>query len=154
MSEILELAPPTYWQHVSEKDNQADCASRGLFPSVLAQNPSWWKGPGWLCTPQSKWPSTLELTEKPVPEEEREIAPEMSMLSLTIDLPILEQISSFNKLRRVTAWILQFINNCPASKTQQPLHEGTLKTDELVSAEERWIASAQQTAYPEELNIL
>ena len=67
---------------------------------------------------------------------------------------ILERISSFNRLRQVMAWILQFVHNCCASKTHQAMSEGTLKTDELVSAEERWIFSAQQRAYPEELNIL
>ena len=92
--------------------------------------------------------------EKPIPEEEREIALEISVLTLTMDLPILEQMSSFTRLRRVTAWILQFVHNCCASKTQQATREGTLKTDELVSVEERWISSTQQTAYSEELNIL
>ena len=72
VSEILELTPPT-----RSKDNPADCASRGLFPSELAQHPSWWKGPGWLHTLQSKWPSTPELENKPVPEEEQEILPEI-----------------------------------------------------------------------------
>ena len=53
VSEILELAPLTCWRHVSGKDNPTNCTSRGLFPSELAQHPSWWKGPGWLCTPQT-----------------------------------------------------------------------------------------------------
>ena len=76
------------------------------------------------------------------------------MLFLTIDLPILEQISSFYRLRRVKAWIFQFVHNCCAGKTQQAMRKGTLKTDELISAEERWIASALQMVYPEELSIL
>ena len=46
VSEILELAPPTCWRHVSRKHNPANCVSRGLFPSELAQHPSWWKEPG------------------------------------------------------------------------------------------------------------
>ena len=32
--------------------------------------------------------------------------------------------------------------------------KGTIKTNEMISAEERWIASAQQTAYPRQLTIL
>ena len=39
-------------------------------------------------------------------------------------------------------------------KTRQATCKGKLKTDELISAEEHWIASAQQTAYPEKLSNL
>ena len=69
--EMLELTPPTCWDHVSSEDNPADCASRGLFPSELAQYPSCKKGPGWLHTPQSDWPLTPELADEPEPEEKR-----------------------------------------------------------------------------------
>ena len=46
---------------------------------------------------------------------------------------------------------------CPQLQSQQKqAHraKGTLKTNELISPEERWIASAQQMAYPKELTIL
>ena len=76
------------------------------------------------------------------------------MVSTTIDLPILQQMSSFNRLRRVTAWIFRFVHNCHANKNKQAVRKGRLKTNELISAEECWIASAQQTAYPKELTIL
>ena len=33
VSEIAELVPPDYWQHVSGNKNPADYASRGLLPS-------------------------------------------------------------------------------------------------------------------------
>ena len=64
--EIFERISPTCWHHVNGKGNPADCTSIGLFPSELAQHPSWWKGPGGLRTPQNKWPSTPELVDKPV----------------------------------------------------------------------------------------
>ena len=78
----------------------------------------------------------------------------ISMLTLTMDLPILELMSSFTRLRWVTARILLLVHNCRASKTRQAMREGALKTDELVPVEERWISSAQQTAYFKKLNIL
>ena len=76
------------------------------------------------------------------------------MVSITIDLTILQQISSFNRLRQVTAWTLRFVHNCRANKNKQAMRKGTLKTNKLTSAEECWIASTQQMAYPEELTIL
>ena len=38
VSEILELTLPKAWRHVAGKDNPADCATRGLYPSQLASH--------------------------------------------------------------------------------------------------------------------
>ena len=38
VSQITELVHPDRWNHVSGKDNPADCASRGLFPSALLEH--------------------------------------------------------------------------------------------------------------------
>ena len=38
----MQLVPPDRWNHVSSPDNQADCASRGLFPSELVDHELWW----------------------------------------------------------------------------------------------------------------
>ena len=127
---------------------------KAIISSELGQHPSWWKGPAWLRTPQNEWPSTQVLVDKPVLNEGKEIPPEISMVSVTIDLPIVQKMSSFNRLRRVTAWILQFVHNSRASKNKQAVRKGMLETNELNLAEERWIASTKQTAYPEELSIL
>ena len=94
------------------------------------------------------------MAYKPVPDEEKEIPPEISLVSITTDLPILQQISSFKRLRQVMAWILQFVHNWRGNKNKQAMHKGTLRSNELIFAEEHWIASAQQTAYPKELTIL
>ena len=74
------------------------------------------EGPGWLHTPQSEWPLTPELVDKSVPGEERETPAEISVVSISVDLPILQQISSFSRLRWVTAWILRFVHNGRANK--------------------------------------
>ena len=76
------------------------------------------------------------------------------MVSISIDLPILQQVPSFNRLRWVTAWILGFVHDCRDNKHKKAVCKGRLKTNELISAEECWITSAQQTAYSEELAIL
>ena len=69
------------------------------------------------------------------------------MVSTLIYQPIQKQITSFNKVRQVTAWILRFVHNCRANKNKQAVNESTLKTNKLILAKERWIASAKQTAY-------
>ena len=45
ISEILELVSPAAWRHVTGKNNPADCASRGLYPSQLTSHKLWWKVP-------------------------------------------------------------------------------------------------------------
>ena len=57
VSEILELTLPKAWRHVAGKDNPADCATRGLYPSQLADHTQWWQGPEWLRLPEPEWPA-------------------------------------------------------------------------------------------------
>ena len=48
----------------------------------------------------------------------------------------------------------RFIHNCRARSKGEQLLTGVLANSELVAAENLWIASAQQSTYPNELNIL
>ena len=156
ISEIMELAPPEQWRHVPGSLNPADCASRGLYPSDLAQHHMWWDGPEWLSGPEADWPSAPPLDRSPVPSEEKEIASEaaVALLATPIELPLFVKISNYVHLKRVTAWMLRFIHNCRARvKSAQP-GNGHLKTSELIAAEELWIASAQSTDFPEEITAI
>ena len=56
ISHIIELIPPSQWNHVSGVDNPTDCVSRGLFPSELLDLELWWDEPAWLKSPPSDWP--------------------------------------------------------------------------------------------------
>ena len=48
ISQIVDLIPPSHWQHVEGVENTADSASRGLLPSELLSCDLWWNGPSWL----------------------------------------------------------------------------------------------------------
>ena len=95
-----------------------------------------------------------ELIDRPEPSEERTAPPEISLLTVPIDFSLLERVSSFSRLRRVTAWAWRFIYNCRAKKKNETPARGTLTTKELRTAEERWIAATQHTAFSEEISIL
>ena len=45
ISKILDKIPRSAWNHVSSKDNPADCALRGMSAATLKQFALWWKGP-------------------------------------------------------------------------------------------------------------
>ena len=157
VAEIMELVPPERWQHVPGVSNPADCLSRGLYPSELVGYRTWWNGPSWLSGPTSDWPVLPELADKPEPSEEREgfdSLLEVNLLTHPIKLPLLERVSSYERLRRVTAWIRRFVRNCRAKVRNEALELNALTNPELNAAEEQWIATIQQFAFPEELKAL
>ena len=148
VSTIMELVPPDRWRHVSGLDNPADCASRG---SELATYSLWWDGPAWLHEPESVWPSIPDLKDVSDPLEERKVHTETARVIVQHLLTILERISNFNKLKRVTAWILRFVNNCRrCPETCQPF----LNTLELSTAENYWLKVVQQAVFQEEIVLL
>ena len=155
ISEIMELVPPNQWRHIPGSLNPADCASRGLYPSALAEYHMWWDGPEWLSGSETDWPSVPLLDRSPVPSEEREIADAgIALLATPIELPLLDRTSNYNRLKRITAWVLRFIHNCRTRKEKKLPESGYLKTSELIAAEELWIASAQSMDFPEEIMAL
>ena len=127
VAEALELFPPNNWNHVRGAENPADCASRGMYANELKKHDLWWQGPQWLQEPQSSWPTKPEVISIPVPAEERGGESELS--SVTVEKPAwLSDVSSFNRLKRVTAWILRFIHN---SRTKEDKRTTSLNSDEL-----------------------
>ena len=77
------------------------------------------------------------------------------MLTIQADVSLLDKISSYNRLKRITAWMLRFIHNCQTRRNdQQPVMRGSLSTTELNAAEMRWLVSAQRLYFPEEISAL
>ena len=113
---IVQSILPDHWNHVCSSHNPADCASQGLFPSELTEHRLWWNGPEWLQLPSDQWPSQTVVTHAGMPTEERDLCHTIASSAI---IP-LQQISSFTRLKHVTAWVLHFINNCRQPKTKRP----------------------------------
>ncbi|XP_040071825.1 uncharacterized protein LOC120844234 [Ixodes scapularis] len=149
VSEIQGLTEPINWRHCPGSENPADLLTRGLMPSALVENNTWWNGPIWLQCSESSWPSQVE--ERPECEEYKAEEKKDTVVQLTIPDEIhlmnLENYSSFNKLVRVTAWIKRFVNNIK----QQGQRRGALTSDEIIDAEKYWIAATQMQAFPKEI---
>ena len=94
-----------------------------------------------------------ELGNSPVPEEEK-IVQENTLLTVPVNLTLLDQVSSLSRLYRITAWIRRFINNCRAHKSGRTRNGRSLTTKELAAAESAWLATAQQQAFSEEITAL
>ena len=149
VSNIVQLIPPERWSHVDTSDNPADCASRGLFPSELAQHELWWNSPSWLKLHSTHWPTWSPTTTVPESSgEEKDIC-----LHTVIMAPIipLEKYSSFINLKRITAWILRFVNHSRHKKQHASLF---LSTTELSEAETYWLLLTQQLVFRDEIDAL
>lgn len=157
VAEVMELVPPDRWKHIPGIDNPADCASRGLYPSELVRHSAWWEGPPWLHESSSEWPKIPALKEKPEPCEEKTSLPgslEIGLTTTTNELPLLEKTSSYTRLRRITAWMRRFCNNCRASSREESFKTGALTTAELFAAEDLWLSLVQRTTFPDEIGTL
>ena len=114
--------------HVPTCENVADHATRGLSREE-ARNHVWFKGPAWLNLEHSKWPvrATDELTED---DEERCLTvftATQKTEHLQSTIPRIwptEKVSSYSKLKRITAYCLQFIRNASNSKAAKLEHQG------------------------------
>ena len=152
VSHIMELIAPDRWNHVSGIDNPADCASRGLFPSELLDHHLWWNGPTWLRLPSHNWPQQSDIPLSEPSDEERQIC---HLILANPNDPIipLDQYSSFNRLKCVTAWILCFIENCRNRLRREGLiiH---LSVEELIKAENYWISLVQKEYFALEISSL
>ena len=152
VSHIMELIAPDRWNHVSGTDNPADCASRGLFPSELLDHHLWWNGPTWLRLPSHNWPQQSDLPPSEPSDEERQIC--YLVLANPIDPIIpLDQYSSFNRLKCVTAWILRFIENCRNRLRREGLTIH-LSVEELIKAENYWMSLVQKEYFALEISSL
>ena len=119
VSNIVDLLGPERWCHVSGLENPADWASRGLYPSELIDNDLWWEGHDWLKLSSSHWPDQMQSSRpEAIYEEEKKV----SLVTLVQPVePVIsfDQFSSLSCLKRVTAWIMQFVEKSLAKASKQ-----------------------------------
>ena len=147
VNEILRISKKSSWNHCPGKENPADLGSRGVLASKLIRNPLWWEGPCWLTQGEELWPNCSDFGEKNEALEEKKKSIvvlgtiELSRNDLENSIDI-SRFSSFNRLLRVTAWVLRFVKNIKLKQSEnRELREIT--TSEMQEAEDLWIKQAQ-----------
>ena len=91
-----------------------------MFPAELIGNDVWRKGPDWSRENEDNWNKRVSFDEHPIPSEERDIQ-KILLPVIESDLPLLEKISSYSRLVRVTVWIQRFADNTrKRNKKHQP----------------------------------
>ena len=98
-----------------------------MLPSELLNHILWWFGPTWLHMNEEHWPQSRNLAPNEPEEEQNEVCLHTSLIIKTPVIPV-DRNSSFNHLKRITAWILRFIQNSLSSGGNEKLHICQLKS--------------------------
>ena len=139
VAEIQASWDPGAWRYVPTNFNPADDLSRGT--PVCETNGRWMNGPSFLTEDFDQWPTetdqaTSEIAKiREVKVNKPLLALQPAVISFFIDP---SRFSSWQRLCRVTAYCLRFINN----KRSQGVR-GPLLPSEIESAEQYLVKSAQ-----------
>ena len=150
VKKTLELTQPKHWLHVPGEDNPADCASRGVSPTALANLTLWWEGPPWLQEEPISTPH--QPPRKPLPEAGLPImvaAPYHSMADDISNLPL-----TYPHLVATTAWCLRFCDRIKHGRPNPDSRTKHLTGQERRIAEMWLLKEAQRRCFPEDIKRL
>ena len=150
VTQIVELVPSQQWRHVRGTENPADCASCGLFPAELITHHLWWNGPTWLSQDTSHWPRANSDPPSVTPED-ADVTTCLTSAIQPSNVIEVKRYSSYDRVKRVVAWILRFINNCRPTRQRR---EGLLYAFELRQAETKLWIHAQRDDFSDDLHSL
>lgn len=152
VSDIVSLTAVSQWQHVSSEDNPADVLSRGTNASNLASCHIWWHGPIWLQCDKHAWPvSSIQIPDKNLPEIKSVNTCLTDIEQSNVFLKLVQKISSFKKLLRITAFCIRFKNNTSRLSIKNC---GPLTTVELNNAVKVLVRCVQYQVFNVEIDRL
>jgi hypothetical protein len=152
VSAIQETLPDAQWNHVSGKENPADCASRGLSPRQLKEESLWWTGPKWLSQPTTTWPASNPTTADGVQLEERTSIVASVVTENMSQWNLLTRYSSLTRLLRITAIcrrVVSRMRRVPATSLSYPITPAEIESSRLF-----WVGAVQRTYFFGELKTL
>ncbi|XP_065078978.1 uncharacterized protein LOC135701958 [Ochlerotatus camptorhynchus] len=149
VGEILSETSVDEWRKVPGKLNVADEATKWGEGPCFKNGSRWFTGPEFLYKAELEWPGN-ELPEPNIPEDLRVI--HAHHREITEPLIDYRRFSKWERLQRVTAYMLRFCANCSGKVRGEKIEAGeVLSQEELQFAEEtlfRWI---QTETYPDEM---
>ncbi|XP_055928220.1 uncharacterized protein LOC129959422 [Argiope bruennichi] len=144
VKEIRSRSEPYQWNHVPGNLNPADLPSRGCSVNTLIAR-RWWEGPAWLTEEEELWPVSNLSPDKNVVNAEKKKSVVNSLFVSDYIREFLIRFSSFEKLIRVTAWMIRF---CRSSKLAKSCRVTDILTpDELKEAETKILLIVKKTSF-------
>ena len=145
IAEIQEKTNPCQWWWINGNNNPADKVTRPSKPEELDTGSMWQQGPSFLEDAKDTWP----IRQKPYEDD----LPDRTMVGLTTitastnddicNAIRIDNFSSYDKLLRVTARVLQFGDD----RTLRSI--GRLPEVQVIArAETLWIKHAQKQFFP------
>ncbi|KAK3745210.1 hypothetical protein QZH41_004249 [Actinostola sp. cb2023] len=167
VTKILSQSEETQWRYVDTASNPADEASRGMTVDVLLQNLRWTNGPEFLHQTEDAWPqqpADFGLIADNDPEVKREITVCATEANPDPVTEIIERFSSWNRLKRIAAWILRYKSKLQQATARRKANDHVkfqavseihpIEVVELQNAESALLRHVQKRCFSEELLIL
>ncbi|KAF9409768.1 hypothetical protein HW555_010967, partial [Spodoptera exigua] len=155
---ILKHSTPQSWYYIPSKQNPADIITKCTNAQQLINSDLWFSGPDFLRNDDNKcWPEQpRHLSVSDLPEIRSQ-----SHLTHTDENSFIHNYSNFNKLTRIVAYMLRFVNCCREkqnnSNKNKKLCVGQIKplnTVELNNARYQLAKIIQQHSFPDEYLLL
>lgn len=106
----IKLLPDCHWQHVESHNNPADCASRGVMPSVLSQCELYWHGPPVAYEDPSVWDQFCPPQYCPDLPETRPVSCAARVNEFADEWCI--RFSNYDRMLLVVGYARRFIASC------------------------------------------
>ena len=132
VSEIQQRTENCMWMKVPSNCNPADIATRGSKACDISMNHQWINGPEFLQKKQSEWPDQDRYDIVEVKELKQKLCYALSAVKNKEWGLESTRFSDWNRLCRVTGWVLRFIENC--QRKEKKLN-GALQFDEIEKAQ-------------------
>ncbi|GFU74766.1 integrase catalytic domain-containing protein [Trichonephila clavipes] len=147
VKEIRQLTQIQSWKYVPGNMNIADLLSRGCSPRQMLSS-KWWEGPSWLKQNSEYWPDG-EISCEPQEVNVERKKTKNANVDLANDAPplLICNVSDYDKMIRVFAWILRFVNNCRKDYNKCKEHE--LSVAEIENSEKQLIRLTQTYYLPD-----
>ena len=121
------------WFHVNTKANPADYCSRGIDVSNTEATETWFNRPSFLWESGSTWTFNrkfFDVSSNDDPELKKEFRANYIEVSFDILHQLEEKISTWDRMKRVTSWVLRFKQilqrKIKMDAIKEPLHASDL----------------------------
>ena len=159
VAEIQHSSRPDEWHHVPGHLNPADMCSRGSSGQDLLQSSLWWAGPEFLICDSEEWPHD-EVIDASLSAEHPEVktprARETVLATTVTQGSLLDpsRYSSWEKYRRIVAWVMRFCNNISCGRSRGERVGGPLTVSEVQSAEVFILKESRDAVFGDEKKML
>ena len=147
VAEIQDSTDPDQWRHVPDRLNVADERSRGMHAQEIHAGCRWITGPAFLSQPEKFWPQPPEDPGNDDDDLDQSYV-WTNVGSVKVESLLKpDRFVSWNKLLRVTSYVLRFVHNCRKKKDRE---DGPFSISNMAESKDLWIKISQRETFEAE----